>query len=155
MRRRLFGGLNIPAEITLSTIPESIKSTQKPNYRMIKIDSSVTHTTCALVRGILSFLFRSSLFNMLCYSVLMAHVNTSESGRCDRLQRNLLDSVKQCQKRFGCSSEIATETDQEVAYLCQSIEAILSHGLKVIIADDKYSKNIFSVSHSSKCMILT
>lgn len=61
----------------------------------------------------------------------MAHVRTSESGRCERLQRNLLDSVKQCQKRFGNRSEIATESDQEVAYLCQCFEAVLSHGLKI------------------------
>ncbi|KAL5234452.1 hypothetical protein ACI65C_001862 [Semiaphis heraclei] len=69
----------------------------------------------------------------------MAHVNTSEAGKCERLQKNLLNSVKQCQKRFGSSSEIATETDQEVSNLCQCIEAILSHGLKSINTEDKSS----------------
>jgi sorting nexin-29 len=67
----------------------------------------------------------------------MAHVNTSEAGKCERLQKNLLNSVKQCQKRFGSSSEIATESDQEVSNLCQCIEAILSHGLKSINTEDK------------------
>jgi len=71
--------------------------------------------------------------------ILMAHVNTSEAGNCERLQKNLLNSVKQCQKRFGSSSEIATEYDLEVANLCQCIEAILSHGLKPIISEDKSS----------------
>lgn len=67
----------------------------------------------------------------------MDHVSTSESGKCERLQKNLLNSVKQCQKRFGGSSEIATESDQEVANLCHCIEAILSHGLKTIQTEDK------------------
>jgi len=67
----------------------------------------------------------------------MAHVNTSEAGRCDRLQKDLLNSVKQCQKRFGSSSEIATESDQEVSNLCHCFEAILSHGLKSINTADK------------------
>lgn len=69
----------------------------------------------------------------------MAHVNTSEAGRCERLQKNLLNSVKQCQKRFGSSPEIATESDQEVASLCQCLEAVLSHGLKSVNAEDKSS----------------
>lgn len=67
----------------------------------------------------------------------MAHVSTSESGKCERLLKNLLNSVKQCQKRFGSSSEIATESDLEVANLCQCFEAILSHGLKSINVEDK------------------
>lgn len=67
----------------------------------------------------------------------MAHVNTSEAGKCERLQKNLLNSVKHCQKRFGSSSEIATESEQEVANLCQCVEAILSHGLKSISIEDK------------------
>lgn len=67
----------------------------------------------------------------------MAHVSTSEAGKCERLQKNLLNSVKQCQKRFGGSSEIATESDQEVANMCHCIEAILSHGLKLIQTEDK------------------
>lgn len=67
----------------------------------------------------------------------MAHVNTSEAGKCERLQKNLLNSVKQCQKRFGSTSEIATESEQEVANLCQCIESILSHGLKSLSTDDK------------------
>lgn len=67
----------------------------------------------------------------------MAHVNTSEAGKCERLQKDLLNSVKQCQRRFGSSSEIATESEQEVANLCQCIEAILSHGLKSISTEDK------------------
>lgn len=67
----------------------------------------------------------------------MAHVNTSEAGKCEILQKNLLKSIKHCQKRFGSSSEIATESDQEVANLCQCFEAILSHGLKSINTEDK------------------
>lgn len=67
----------------------------------------------------------------------MAHVNVSEAGKCERLQKNLLNSVKQCQKRYGSSSEIATESDHEVANLCQCIEAILSHGLKPINTEER------------------
>ncbi|XP_025409471.1 sorting nexin-29 isoform X2 [Sipha flava] len=70
----------------------------------------------------------------------MAHVITSEAGKCERLQKNLLNSVKQCQKRFGSSSEIATEIDLEVANLCHCLEAILSHGMKSKTnAEDKSS----------------
>lgn len=75
----------------------------------------------------------------------MAHVSTSESGNCERLQKNLLNSVKHCQKRFGSSSEIATESDQEVANLCQCIEAILSHGLKSINIEEKYLNILFII----------
>ncbi|XP_050535243.1 sorting nexin-29 [Daktulosphaira vitifoliae] len=88
----------------------------------------------------------------------MAHVSISQSGRCERLQRNLLDSVKQCQKRFGNCSEIATESDQEVAYLCQCFEAVLSHGLKINKTEEKnslikrkVSKIVNGLSDSDKC----
>ncbi|XP_050428502.1 sorting nexin-29 [Adelges cooleyi] len=69
----------------------------------------------------------------------MAHISTSETGNCERLLRNLLNSVKQCQRRFGSCSEIATESDQEVANLCQCFEAVLSHGLKPINTEEKSS----------------
>lgn len=47
-----------------------------------------------------------------------------------RLLAELLDSVKQCQIRFGGRSELATESDHHVSVLCKNLEAVLSHGLR-------------------------
>ncbi|KAL1140701.1 hypothetical protein AAG570_000631 [Ranatra chinensis] len=48
----------------------------------------------------------------------------------ERLQADLLSAVKQCQTRFGGRSELATELDPHVVYLCTVLELVLSHGLK-------------------------
>ena len=42
----------------------------------------------------------------------------------------LLDSVKQCQIRFGGKSELATEGEDVIANLCARFEDICNHGLK-------------------------
>ena len=47
-----------------------------------------------------------------------------------KLLDELLDSVKNCQVRFGGKSELATESEEVIANLCLKFEAILYHGLK-------------------------
>ncbi|CAG2107212.1 unnamed protein product, partial [Medioppia subpectinata] len=46
------------------------------------------------------------------------------------IANRLLESVKQCQIRFGGRSELATDMDQRVVKLCQSLEEAFSHGLR-------------------------
>ena len=42
----------------------------------------------------------------------------------------LLESVKECQIRFGGKSELATEGENVIAKLCARFEDICNHGLK-------------------------
>ena len=42
----------------------------------------------------------------------------------------LLESVKQCQIRFGGKSELATEGEDVISNLCARFEDICNHGLK-------------------------
>ncbi|XP_014245340.1 sorting nexin-29-like isoform X2 [Cimex lectularius] len=60
-----------------------------------------------------------------------------------RLQQQLLAAVKNCQKRFGGRTELATELDPYVSSLCSTWEQVLSHGLKNI---DKKSSAIRQVT---------
>ncbi|KAL5018144.1 hypothetical protein ScPMuIL_003866 [Solemya velum] len=53
------------------------------------------------------------------------HLNERQS-----LSTRLLDSVKQCQVRFGGRAELATDSDSRISCLCSSWEAALDHGLK-------------------------
>uniref|UniRef100_A0A8C8GZC9 Sorting nexin 29 n=1 Tax=Oncorhynchus tshawytscha TaxID=74940 RepID=A0A8C8GZC9_ONCTS len=46
------------------------------------------------------------------------------------LLERLLDSVKQCQIRFGGRKEIASDSDSRVICLCAQFEAVLQHGLR-------------------------
>ncbi|BES97429.1 RUN domain [Nesidiocoris tenuis] len=70
------------------------------------------------------------------------------------LQNQLLNAVKNCQKKFNGRAELATELDPCVANLCVTLEKVLTHGLKssnsipsalrhvtdmVIGASDKYT----------------
>lgn len=48
----------------------------------------------------------------------------------DKLLTILLSYVKECQKRYGGKTELATEFDNCVAGLCSSLEKVLSHGLR-------------------------
>lgn len=47
-----------------------------------------------------------------------------------RLLNTLLESVKECQARFGGRAELATEADGRVVELCSCLEEVLSHGLR-------------------------
>lgn len=59
-------------------------------------------------------------------------VNEIHASERENLQSQLLSSVKNCQTRFGGKTEIATELDLFVGTLCNSLELVLSHGLKII-----------------------
>ncbi|KRT82845.1 hypothetical protein AMK59_4008 [Oryctes borbonicus] len=48
----------------------------------------------------------------------------------NKLLNQLLESVQQCQKRFGGKTELATEFDSCVVALCLALESVLLHGLR-------------------------
>lgn len=48
----------------------------------------------------------------------------------DRLLKKLLNYVKECQRKYGGKTELATEFDNCVAGLCTSLEFIFMHGLR-------------------------
>ncbi|CAH1999940.1 unnamed protein product [Acanthoscelides obtectus] len=56
--------------------------------------------------------------------------NETSSNEGADLLKQLLECVKECQKRYGGKTELATEFDSCVAGLCLSLEAIFLHGLK-------------------------
>ncbi|KAK9504687.1 hypothetical protein O3M35_010961 [Rhynocoris fuscipes] len=66
-------------------------------------------------------------------------IHASERGN---LQAQLLSAVKNCQSRFGCRTEIATELDPYVGTLCNCLEAVLSHGLKSIEKKNSAIKHV-------------
>lgn len=61
----------------------------------------------------------------------------------------LLESVKQCQIKFGGKSELATEAEDVISDLCKKLEAILNHGLKtqdpLLLIKEKVTNNIQSL----------
>nr|CAI5849692.1 unnamed protein product [Callosobruchus analis] len=61
-------------------------------------------------------------------SPLSSKENSANEG--EDLLKQLLDCVKECQKRYGGKKELATEFDSCVAGLCLSLEAVFLHGLK-------------------------
>lgn len=48
----------------------------------------------------------------------------------DKLLTKLLNYVKECQRKYGGKTELATEFDNCVAGLCSSLELIFMHGLR-------------------------
>ncbi|XP_063844275.1 sorting nexin-29-like [Scylla paramamosain] len=52
------------------------------------------------------------------------------SAKRQELLSGILSAVQGCQVRFGGRTELATESDERVAFLCTQLEATLSHGLK-------------------------
>ena len=52
------------------------------------------------------------------------------SEKKQKLLDALLESVKECQIRFGGKSELATEGENVIAKLCARFEDICNHGLK-------------------------
>lgn len=52
------------------------------------------------------------------------------STKRQELLSGTLSAVKGCQVRFGGRTELATESDERVAFLCTQLEDTLSHGLK-------------------------
>ncbi|XP_055534917.1 sorting nexin-29 [Wyeomyia smithii] len=60
---------------------------------------------------------------------------SSGAGRKHELERKaladeLLTVVKECQKKYGSKTELATESDSRIVLLCDTWERALSHGLK-------------------------
>ncbi|XP_062507868.1 sorting nexin-29-like isoform X2 [Corticium candelabrum] len=60
----------------------------------------------------------------------MARSSQAYVSERQNLLERLLDSVKQCQVRFGGKSEIAPDSDARVVCLCQQFEAVLQYGMK-------------------------
>lgn len=56
--------------------------------------------------------------------------STKHGDDREKLASKLLNCVKQCQIRYGGKTELASEKDIQVAELCSSLEAVLSHGLR-------------------------
>lgn len=50
--------------------------------------------------------------------------------KADKLLKQLLESVQECQKRYGGKTELATEYDSCIAALCLSLEAVFLYGLR-------------------------
>jgi len=63
-------------------------------------------------------------------SVMASSTSGSASQVRQKLLQGLLDSVKQCQVRYGGKSELATGDQDEVICLCRQLELVLNHGLK-------------------------
>ncbi|XP_008198522.1 sorting nexin-29 isoform X2 [Tribolium castaneum] len=57
--------------------------------------------------------------------------NQPKSETADKLLRQLLECVQECQKRYGGKTELATEFDSCVVALCLTLEAVLLHGIRV------------------------
>lgn len=68
--------------------------------------------------------------------LMSAIINTSNippvdhNQEADNLLTKLLNYVKECQKKYGGKTELATEYDNCVAGLCNSLEMIFLHGLR-------------------------
>lgn len=65
----------------------------------------------------------------------------NKSNESEKILRQLLECVQDCQKRYGGKTELATELDSCVTGLCFSLEAIFCHGLR--------NKSLHSTEHSS------
>lgn len=48
----------------------------------------------------------------------------------NKVLTRLLESVQQCQKKYGGKTELATEFDNCVAALCLNLEAVFLHGIR-------------------------
>ena len=66
-----------------------------------------------------------------------------------KLLDELLESVKQCQIRFGGKSELATESEEVIAQLCAKFEAVLYHGLKLNGTSNSALKDFVAKINSS------
>lgn len=54
----------------------------------------------------------------------------NKSIEAEKLLKQLLECVQDCQKRYGGKTELATELDSCIVGLCLSLEEIFLHGLK-------------------------
>ncbi|XP_062533806.1 sorting nexin-29-like [Armigeres subalbatus] len=66
---------------------------------------------------------------------ILGVVGGSSSSRRHEIERKalmdeLLTVVKECQKKYGGKTELATEEDSRIILLCDTWERVLSHGLK-------------------------
>ncbi|XP_074026375.1 sorting nexin-29 [Leptinotarsa decemlineata] len=65
---------------------------------------------------------------------LMSAIDTSpktqKPNEADKLLKQLLECVQECQKRFGGKTELATEFDSCVAAICVCLESVFLHGLR-------------------------
>lgn len=57
--------------------------------------------------------------------------NSPASEVRSELLNSFLDCVQQCQVRYGGKTELASEKDTHVSELCASLEAVISHGLRI------------------------
>lgn len=55
----------------------------------------------------------------------------SKSESADKLLKQLLECVQECQKRYGGKTELATEFDSCVIALCLTLETVLLHGIRL------------------------
>ncbi|XP_050512824.1 sorting nexin-29 isoform X1 [Diabrotica virgifera virgifera] len=69
-----------------------------------------------------------------------------KSEEAEKLLKQLLECVQDCQKRFGGKTELATEFECCVAGLCVTLEAVLNFGLKHKSPNSQNSSTIKQVS---------
>lgn len=62
--------------------------------------------------------------------ILSSETSQNRADNPDKLLKQLLECVQQCQKRYGGKNELATEFDSCVAGLCLCLEAVFLHGLR-------------------------
>ncbi|RZC38128.1 sorting nexin-29, partial [Asbolus verrucosus] len=64
----------------------------------------------------------------------------------DKLLKQLLECVQECQKRYGGKTELATEFDSCVVALCLTLEAVLLHGIRTKPQDNPQTSALKQVS---------
>ena len=68
--------------------------------------------------------------------------NVDQDSKKQRLLDDLLQSVKECQVRYGGKSELATENEGVIANLCIKFEAVLNHGLKTNVGQNSLKEKV-------------
>lgn len=72
---------------------------------------------------------------------------TDHQKEADLLLTKLLNFVKECQKRYGGKTELATEFDNCVAGLCSSLEQVFCHGLRTKPQDPNQNSTLKQMSN--------
>ncbi|KAJ8942205.1 hypothetical protein NQ318_021092 [Aromia moschata] len=63
-------------------------------------------------------------------AVIPSSVTIDRREEAEKLLKQLLECVQECQKRYGGKTELATEFDSCVAGLCITLEAVFLYGLR-------------------------
>lgn len=64
----------------------------------------------------------------------------------EKLLKQLLECVQECQRRYGGKTELATEFDSCVVALCLTLEAVLLNGLRAKAQESPQTSTLKQVS---------